>query len=79
MSMMRVRRETHQALQELSEEAGESMQEVLARAVEAYRRQLILAKTNEAYAQLRDRPDEWEELTEERREWEATLADGLER
>lgn len=75
---VRVTKETREALRELSEQAGESMQEVLARAVEAYRRQRILEETNAAYAALRNNPEAWREEQEERQAWEATLGDGLE-
>ena len=74
---VRVTKETREALLELSEQAGESMQEVLARAVEAYRRQRMLEETNAAYAALRSNPEAWREEQEERQAWEATLGDGL--
>jgi len=74
---VRVTKETREALRELSEQAGESMQEVLARAVEAYRRQRMLEETNAAYAALRSNPEAWREEQEERQAWEATLGDGL--
>jgi hypothetical protein len=54
------------------------MQEVLARAVEDYRRKRILDQTNAAYAALRADPDAWAEVLAERAELENTLADGLE-
>ena len=75
---VRVTAETRQTLQRLATESSETMQSVLAKAVEAYKRQLLLQHTNEAYAALRAQPDEWAEELEERREWEATLGDDLE-
>jgi hypothetical protein len=77
VAMVRVRKETQEALRALAQDAGEPMQEVLAKAVEAYRRQYILEKTNEAYAALRANPAAWREMEEERKEWETTLPDGL--
>ncbi len=75
---VRIRDDTHATLRELAREADESMQEVLAKAVESYRRQRLIEATNAAYARLRQDPRAWAEMEEERRLWEATLADGLE-
>lgn len=74
---VRVRPETHVMLQHLASEMNESMQDVLAKAVEAYRRQRILQLTNEAYAALRADPEQWSEVLRERRAWDAALLDGL--
>ncbi len=75
---VRVTAETRQTLQRLATESGETMQSVLAKAIEAYKRQLLLQRTNEAYAALRAQPGEWAKELEERREWESTLVDDLE-
>jgi hypothetical protein len=75
---VRISRETRETLRELERETGYRSSELLARAVEQYRRSVILGLTNTAYGALRADPDSWEELQAERDEWEATLADGLE-
>ncbi len=75
---VRIRKDTRDLLRELSAQSGAPMQEVLAKALEAYRRQRILVETNRAYAALRKDPKAWKELQEERREWDSTLLDGLE-
>jgi len=75
---VRVTPETHAVLQELARESNQSIQSLIARAVERYRRDLVLQGTNEAYAALRARPAAWAEESEERRIWDATLADDLE-
>jgi succinate dehydrogenase/fumarate reductase flavoprotein subunit len=75
---VRVKPETHLALRELAEQGHESMQDVLARAVEMYRRHRILEETNAAYAALRADPEQWQEVLDERAEWESTLLDDLE-
>ena len=54
------------------------MQSLIARAVEQYRRQMVLQRANDAYAVLRSQPEAWAEELEERRIWEGTLADDLE-
>jgi hypothetical protein len=75
---VRVRSETRDLLRELAHETGEPIQDVLAKAVETYRRQRILAATNAAYAALRADPARWQEEQRERAAWEGTLADGRE-
>ena len=62
----------------LAEETGESMTELLDKAIEAYRRQQFLAGLNSDLAALRRDPAAWEEEQAERKQWDATLADGLE-
>jgi hypothetical protein len=46
-------------------------------AVETLRRQRFLEQVNAAYASLRKDPRSWDEIEAERREWDATLGDGL--
>ncbi|MBI3978559.1 MAG: ribbon-helix-helix protein, CopG family [Chloroflexi bacterium] len=77
MPTVRITEETRAALWELARQTGQPMQELLARAVEAYRRQRILEQTNAAYAALRANPAAWQEEHQERAAWNATLADGL--
>lgn len=44
---------------------------------ERLRRVELLAASNRAFAELRLQKEEWKEELEERRDWEATLTDGL--
>ncbi len=76
-TMVRVKEETSGVLRELAREANEPMQEVLAKAVEAYRRQRILEQTNAAYAALREDTRRWQEVLDERVALEGTLSDDL--
>ncbi len=76
-SSVRISLRSWNILKEIADYAGETMQAVLDRAVEAYRRQWLLEKANEAYAALRSDQDKWREETAERKEWEATLGDNL--
>ncbi len=78
MTTVRVDVEVHKILQELSKQDREPMTAVLSKAVEQYRRQRVLERTNAAYEALRQDPVGWEEELEERREWEQTLFDGQE-
>jgi hypothetical protein len=74
---VRIREETDEALRDLERRTGLRRAELLARAIDQFRRSLVLAETNVAYAALRQDEAQWAEVEEERREWEGTLADGL--
>jgi hypothetical protein len=76
--IVRVTKKAHQLLKKLAQERGLPMTRTLEEALECYRRQLFLQKSNEAFAALRADPKAWEEELEERREWDGTLGDGLE-
>jgi hypothetical protein len=65
-------------LRELAAKEKASMQAILDKALEAYRRQLFLTEVNKAYAALRQAPKAWALVEKERAEWDATLGDGLE-
>ena len=54
------------------------MQAVLDEAIETLRRQRFLEAVNDAYASVLGDATEAAELERERREWDATLLDGLE-
>lgn len=69
---------SHQTLSELAAQTGETMQALLARAIEDYRRKKFLEELNASYAALRSDPVAWQEELEERKLWENTLMDGLE-
>jgi hypothetical protein len=74
---VRINKETHSKLRALAESAGESMPELLEKAVEAYRRQRLLDETNLAFAALRKDPAEWQAELDERQDWDTTLSDGI--
>ncbi len=75
---VRVTTQTREILRELARETNEPMQDVLEKAIEAYRRQRLLELTNVAYAELRADPRGWTEEQAERSFWDGTLVDGLE-
>jgi len=64
-------------LRDLARAEGKSMLALVDEAVETLRRQRFLEQVNAAYASLREDPRAWEEIEAERREWDATLGDGL--
>jgi hypothetical protein len=66
-------------LQELVEQTGLTMREVLDKALDAYRRQLFFEGLKADYAALRADPQAWAEELAERKLWEGTLLDGLDR
>ena len=65
-------------LHEISQQEKISIQTVLEKAIENYRRQYVLTQTNKAYAKLRKNPKAWAEEIKERKNWENTLSDDLE-
>jgi predicted transcriptional regulator len=64
-------------LRELAEQMGKSMQAVVEEALELYRRRCFLEEVNAAHGELRQDPQAWSEVEEERALWDGTLADGL--
>jgi hypothetical protein len=68
---------SHQRLRRLASETGEPMTSVLDKAIDIYERKRFLEGVNADFAALRNNPELWEEELEERRLWDATLADGL--
>jgi hypothetical protein len=66
-------------LQQLAKQADESMQSILDKAIENYRREEFLRAANRDYAALRRNPKAWKEELGERELWERTVADGLDK
>ena len=54
-----------------------SMQAILDKAIEAFRRQKFLESVNAGYAALRSDPTAWDDELRERSDWDQTLLDGL--
>ncbi len=61
----------------IAAESGDSMQDILEKAIELYRRQRFLEDSNRAFAALRAHPKKWKAEQQEREEWNATVADDL--
>jgi hypothetical protein len=74
---VRISEKSREALRVLSEESGESMQAILDKAVEEYRRKCFLEAANADYAALLADPEAWAEYKRELELWDATLMDGL--
>lgn len=76
-ALIRITDETHATLRNLSHQTATSMQDIVAKAVEAYRRQRILELSNAAHTDLKADPHAWQGMLDERAAWDVTLADGL--
>ncbi|MDF5733448.1 MAG: hypothetical protein PUP92_37095 [Rhizonema sp. PD38] len=74
---VRISGTSHNLLKELAARSGDSMQVILDKAIEQYRRQVFLQEANQAYAALRNQSEAWEVELEEREAWNTTLSDGL--
>ena len=74
---VKINAETYGELKEAAAETGQPMIEVLARAVETYRRQTFLKGLNADFAALRSDANAWADEQAERAAWDATLADDL--
>ncbi|HTU21038.1 MAG TPA: hypothetical protein VMG10_23500 [Gemmataceae bacterium] len=77
MSNVRISESTHATLRSLADEEGDTLQVVLDRAVEEYRRRLFWERVEAAAGDLRKDSTAWQEELTERRAWDATLADGM--
>jgi hypothetical protein len=64
-------------LKQLAEQTGQTMLDVLDKALDAYRRKLFFEQMNAGYAELRADPEAWAEHLAERKQWDPTLMDGL--
>lgn len=75
---VRIRENSRAQLRELERLTGEGATEVLARAIDSFRRSLILADTDIAYGALRAAGAAASaEIDAERADWDETLSDGL--
>lgn len=74
---VRITDKTRKTLRRLACETGDSMQDVVRKAVDAYERKLFFERFNAAYAELRADPQAWQEELDERAAWDTTLMDGL--
>jgi predicted transcriptional regulator len=74
---VRVSRETHEKLRQMAAEQCTTMQTILDKAVESYRRERFFADANASVEALRADPVAWGEYRTDLAGWEATLMDGL--
>jgi hypothetical protein len=77
-TQLRVNESTHAAIRNLAQESGESMQSIVEKAIERYKREMFLESLNQDFKRLRENEEAWNKELEERRLWENTLTDGVE-
>jgi hypothetical protein len=77
MPQLRIGDETRQALRELAQSEGESMQAVLDKAVAEYQRKRFFERLDAAFGTLRSDAGAWGEEKRERQVWANTLPDDL--
>ena len=76
---VRINPESHRKLKTLAEDLGASMPAVLEQAIEALRRQRFLDQASQAYGELRRDKKAWAAEQAERKAWDKTLKDGLDK
>ncbi len=76
---VRVNETTHSIIRSLANEFGESMQSIVDKAVERYKRELFLEGLNQDFKNLQENEVDWNAELEERYLWENTLLDGVEK
>ena len=76
---VRINPESHRKLKTLAEELGESMPAVLEQAIESLRRARFMEQASQAYGELRADKKAWAAEQAERKAWDKTLKDGLEK
>jgi predicted DNA-binding protein len=75
---IRVSRSTHGRLRELADKTGETMADIVDRAIRNYQKERFWADYHASYAAIRADPSAWADLQHEIESWDSTLADGLE-
>jgi ribosomal protein L22 len=76
---VRISPHAHEVLRLLAEEQQASMQAVLDRAIERYRRECFLRAANSDFQALKSDARAWKQELQERQLWEQTLSDGLDK
>ncbi len=79
MPTTRISGPSREVLQRLAEETGESVQAILDKAIEMYRRHRFLEKANLAFEALRANRKAWKEELAERQAWDIALRGSVER
>jgi hypothetical protein len=74
---VRITREAHEILTELAERDGLSLTGELDKIIEEKRRERMFEQAREAYAELREDEEAWNELKGLQKDLEGTLDDGL--
>lgn len=76
--MVRVDKDTRERIKKIARLEGRNMNEIIRMAIDKYEQDRVLDEFNEAYARVKNNPDEWADMEKERKVWDNTLMDGLE-
>jgi len=76
---VRITETAHALLKKFAREEARPMHAVLEEALEEHRRRRFLEEVNSGYATLRRDRGEWASEVAERRDWDSTLSDGIDR
>jgi hypothetical protein len=77
-SMVRIGEQAYRMLRRRAAEEKLTLQATLEAAIDHYDRHRFFERTNEAFDAMRADPEAWAAELAERREWDATLMDGIE-
>ena len=75
---IRVSRSTHGRLRDLADKTGDTMADIVDRAVRNYQKEQFWADYHAAHAAVQADSPAWADLQQEVESWDSTLADGLE-
>ncbi len=75
---VRISEASRELLRELARHTDSTMQSVIERALEEYRKRLFWNRAEEEFKTMRENPKAWNEEIAEREHWDASLMDGLE-
>ena len=75
---IKISSEAYRILKSIADSRGISLIEAIDEMTKSWDKQHFFDQFNTAYAALKEDPDTWRELQEERAVWDITLADNLE-
>lgn len=78
MASVRVEKELHTRLKELSEAEHRSISQVIEAAIDRYQREKFWAEMHASFARLRADPQAWQDYQDEAAIWDSMSGDGLE-
>ncbi len=74
---VRISENSRDLLRELSRRTDSTMQDVIAKALDAYQKRLFWAQAEQEFRAMREDKDAWDAELAEREAWDTTLNDGL--
>ena len=74
---VRIDDETNQVINAMSRTLSKTKKDILKDAVYQYHKIMFFKQVNDEYAELQNHEEKWEEEQQERKEWDATVGDGI--